>query len=431
MKAAFYLWKRRLCRVVVLSVILAAGMGAYAYLAMPVRYEAVAEVLMQASDSAELNAMADESIRWSEYDALKTGAQWDDTMIASVRRYGNTALLLVTVTAEDAIKAAEAANALAASLIGVINNSMNETALKSVVIAGAPEKPIPLDRERWIALVFVGAFVLFSLISLWICIKRPKLIRSGDIAETAALPVLAEIPDLKGVTEAFDRFDPEDKPNLYDFAGYHTHEQLRLITLAIRLRAKQDKLRSLAVVSRTDGEYRSELTVMLAQELCRQGSRVLLVDMNWYAPRLHYLVQAKGERDLIHCLASNIPIEQAMVQTRVRNLFFLDQCHNQSMAAQLLASASFSAFLEKIYGKFDFVLFDMPEANLFSDALAISGALHGVVPVVRAKRWTPGQLKYWLEPMHTLGRSALGLVITDAKVKQTRAYRQLDKNTGI
>ncbi|MBN1777679.1 MAG: hypothetical protein JW811_06110 [Clostridiales bacterium] len=431
MKAAFYLWKRRLLWVVLLSLILAAAMGVYAYLYMPVRYEAVAEVLMLGSDGAELSALADESIRWSEYDALKAGAQWDDTMTAGVRRYGNTGLLLVTVSAESAGAAAEAANALADSLIGVINGSMNETALKSVVRAGVPQQPIPFDRERWIALVFAGSFVLFSLISLWICGKRARLIRSKDIAETAALPVLVEIPDLKGIADAFERFDPEDRPNLYDFAGYHTHEQLRLITLAIRLRAKQDKLKSLAAVSRTDGEYRSELLVMLAQELCRQGSRVLLVDMNWYAPRLHCLVQAKGERDLIHCLASNIPIEQAMVQTRIRNLFFLDQCHNQSMAAQLLASASFSAFLDKIYGKFDFVLFDMPEAGLFSDALAVTGALHGYLPVVRAKRWTPKQLRQWLEPMNKLGRSALGLAITDAKVKQAHTHRQLDKNTAF
>ena len=63
--------------------------------------------------------------------------------------------------------------------------------------------------------------------------------------------------------------------------------------------------------------------------------------MNWYAPRLARLLGVKGDRDLIHCLASNIPVEQAMVQTPTRNLYFLDQNHTQSMAAQLLASASF------------------------------------------------------------------------------------------
>ena len=119
-----------------------------------------------------------------------------------------------------------------------------------------------------------------------------------------------------------------------------------------------------------------------------------------------------------------------MVQTRIRNLFFLDHNHNQSMAAQLLASASFSAFMDKVYGKFDFVLFDMPEAELFTDALAISGALHGYLPIIRAKQCTDKQLKHWLEPMHVLGRSAPGIVITDAKVKQACIHRKLDQNTG-
>ena len=271
MKAAFYLWKRRLVWVVLLSIVLAGAMGVYAYLYMPLRYEAVAEILMLPSGTAELSALADESIRWSRYDALKTGAPWDETMHSNVTRYGNTSLLLVKVMAENDLAAAKGANALAAALIDVINNSMNGTALKSVVTAGVPEAPIRFYRERYIAAVFLGALILLSLLFLLISTRRPKLIRSGDIAQAAALPVLAEIPDLKDVMSAFERFDPEDCPPLYDFVGYHTHEQLRLITLAIRLRAKQDKLKSVAAVSGTDGEYRSAVLVMLAQELCRQG----------------------------------------------------------------------------------------------------------------------------------------------------------------
>ena len=434
MKAAFYLWKRRLRWVVLLSVILAVAMGIFTYYTIPVRYQAVAEVLMLKSDSESLDALAREAIRWSGYDAIKddtlTKAEWADVGIR-VQRYGNSSILLAKVRAADAETAAAAANALAASLIDVVNKSMNETALKSVVVAGAPENPILFYRERLIAAVFAGAFVLLSLISLLICIKRPKLIRSADAAQAAQLSVLAELPDLSGVLGAFDRYDPAERPALYDFAGYHTHEQLRLISLTLRFRARQDKLKSLAAVSRADDEYRSEVLVMLAQELSRQGSRVLLVDMNWYAPRLGLLLQAKGERDLIHCLASNIPFEQAIVQTRTRNLYFLDQNHGQSMAAQLSASASFSAFLDAMYEKFDFVLFDMPEADLFSDALALSGALHAFLPIIRANRWTPAQVRQWLDPMRELSRSALGLVLTGSNQKQAREHRKLEKTAGV
>ncbi len=430
MKAALYLWKRRLVWVLLASIVLAAGMGVYAYVYMPLRYEAVAEVLMLRTGSDELSALADESMRWAQYDALKDGTPWDDTMQSHVTRYRNTSLLLVQVSAEDDLAAAQAANALADTLITVMNDSMNEPVLKAVVRAGVPESPIRFYRERYIAAVLLGSFILLSILLLLHCIRRTRLIRSGDIAEAAAQPVLAEIPDLKDILSAYWRFDPEDCPPLYDFAGYHTHEQLRLITLKLRMRLKQDKLRSVAAVSRTDEEYRSEVLVMLAQELCRQGSRVLLVDMNWYAPRLGQLLQVKGDRDLIHCLASNIPIEQVMMQTSTRNLYFVDQNHTQSMAAQLMASASFAALLEKLYVKFDFVLFDMPEADLFSDGLAIGGVLHGCLPVIRAKRWTPAQIRKWLDPINQLDRGALGLVITDASLKQARAHRRLDKNAG-
>lgn len=434
MKAAFYLWKRRLRWVFFLSVVLAAAMGIFTYYTMPVKYQAVAEVLMLKSDSEALSSLANEAIRWSEYDAIKSGtlaqAEWEG-IDSSVQRYRNSSILLVKATAADADTAADAANALAASLIDVVNKSMDETALKSVVRAGVPENPILFYRERLIAAVFAGAFALFSLLSLLICIRRPKLIRSSDVAQAAALPLLAEIPDLNGMLDAFERFDPMDRPALYDFAGYHTHEQLRLISLAIRFRAKQDKLKSLAAVSRTDDEYRSELLVMLAQELSRQGSRVLLVDMNWYRPRLGLLLQAKGEHDLIHCLASNIPFEQAIMQTKTRNLYFLDQNHSQSMAAQLSASASFAAFLEAMYAKFDFVLFDMPEAVLFTDALAISGALHAYLPVIRTKRWTVKQIAQWMDPMRKLSRSALGLAATGCAVRQGRRHRKLERTAGI
>ena len=69
MKAAFYLWKRRLLWVVLLSVLLAAAMGVYAYRFLPVRYEATAEVLMLKEGGESLSALAEEAVRWSAYDA--------------------------------------------------------------------------------------------------------------------------------------------------------------------------------------------------------------------------------------------------------------------------------------------------------------------------------------------------------------------------
>ncbi len=434
MKAALYLWKRRLRRVILLSVVLAAAMGAYAYLRIPPRYEAVAEILMMKSDSESLSALADETIRWSEYDAVRsntlTKAEWEKIQ-SSVRRYGNTSILLVKALSDDADVAADAANALAGSLIGIINEAEEETVLKSVVVAGAPQHPIFLYRERMIAGVLAGAFVLFSLISLLFAIHRPRLIRPSDTAQAAGLPVLAQIPDLEGVTAAFRRYDPENSPILYDFAGFQTHEQLRLISLAVRYRAKTDNLKSIAFVSQTDDEFRTETLVMLAQEMCREGSRVLLVDMNWYQPRIGNLLRVNGEHDLIQCLAANIPVEQAIVQTETHNLYFIDQNHTQSLAAQLSASVSFSSFLEAMYGKFDFLLFDMPRADLFSDARAFGSVLHGSIPVLEAKRWTAKEIALWLDPMKQPERKLLGIAMTNAEPRRARAIRKLDRNSGI
>ena len=434
MKAALYLWKKRLRWIIFVSLVLAIAVGIYAYLYLPVRYAAVAEILMLKSDTESLHALADETIRWSKYDAARSGTlsqmEWEEIQ-SSVKRYGNTNILLVKATADDADVAADAANALAAALIRIINKSEEETVLKSVVVAGAPDRPIFLYRERLIVGVLAGSFVLLALITLLFCIKKPKLIRASDVTETAGLPVLAEIPDLQGVISAFVRYDPEVSPILYDFAGFHTHEQIRLLSLAIRYRAKTDNLRSLAVISQTDDEYRSETLVMLAQEMCRQGSRVLLVDMNWYAPRLGQLLRTAGEHDLIQCLAANIPAEQAIVKTDTHNLFFLDQNHTQSMAAQLSASVSFSAFLDAMYNQFDFILFDTPEADLFSDALAIGGALHACLPIIQAKRWTPEEIRQWLAPMQKLERNVPGIVLTDVAFKRVRAVRKMDREAKI
>ncbi|GEM_PF-4342850 len=434
MKAAFFLWKRRLRWIVLLSVVLAVAMGVFSYLYIPVRYEAVSEVLMLESDAEAINALADEAIHWSRYDALKTGtltaAQWG-IADCSVDRYGNTGILLVKVISTDAEIAADAANTLAGTLAEVINKAANAAELKVVVQAGVPESPIFLYRERLIAAVLAGAFVLFGLLSLIGCAVKPKLIRAKDVSCAVNQPVVAEIPDLRGLTGAYLRFKPEASPILYDFAGFATHEQLRQLSLAIRFRAKQDQLKSLAFVSRTDDEFRTETLVMLAQELCRQGSRVLLVDMNWYAPMLGVYLQAKGERDLIHCLVSSVPFEQAAVQTETRNLYFLDQNHSQSMAAQLSASASFSALLDAMYAKFDFVLFDMPRADLFSDALAMTGVLHAYVPVIKAKRWTAKDVMQWIKPMQKLERKSLGLVITGVAQKRMHGQKKLDRNAGI
>lgn len=152
---------------------------------------------------------------------------------------------------------------------------------------------------------------------------------------------------------------------------YHTRETMTL--------------KKILVTSALPKEGKSFTSANLAQVLVRQhGRRVLLIDADLRAPRLHLMLgttSAPGLSDYLHGTVDEFSITQ---RGPMENLFFIPSGNQISDPAELVANGKLKTLLQRLEPLFDWIVIDSPPAVPVSDASVLAKACDGIVMVVRS-----------------------------------------------
>jgi protein-tyrosine kinase len=162
-------------------------------------------------------------------------------------------------------------------------------------------------------------------------------------------------------------------------------EQFR--TLRSRLyRIRESKpLSILLVTSATPAEGKTFVSANLAQALVRQrGCRVLLLDADMRAPKLHKLLGAPSGPGLAEYLQGGISELDILQKGQEDELYFAQAGQHVTHPAELISNGLLKQFLDRVSGLFDWIIVDSPPILPVSDAAVLAPMCHGVLFVVRA-----------------------------------------------
>ena len=144
-------------------------------------------------------------------------------------------------------------------------------------------------------------------------------------------------------------------------------------------------LKKILVTSALPKEGKSFTSANLAQVLVRQhGRRVLLIDADLRAPRLHLMLgttSAPGLSDYLQGTGDEFSIMQ---RGSMENLFFIPSGNQITDPAELVANGKLKILLQRVEPLFDWIIIDSPPAVPVSDASVLAKACDGVVMVVRS-----------------------------------------------
>jgi protein-tyrosine kinase len=158
-------------------------------------------------------------------------------------------------------------------------------------------------------------------------------------------------------------------------------------TLRARLYSLRETrpIQTLLVTSTTAAEGKTFVAMNLAQSIARQrGRRVLLVDADLRASRLHIALRAPSAPGLSDYLAGESD-ECAVIQADTQEgLFFIPGGKPRSNPAELLANNQLRALFSRVLPLFDWIVLDAPPVLPVSDASVLAGMCDGVIFVVRA-----------------------------------------------
>ena len=193
-----------------------------------------------------------------------------------------------------------------------------------------------------------------------------NLITDSDLRQALAkqyeFPYLAAGPDgvSKELIAAWDPFHPV----VEELRGVRTQ-------LLIRWYSPEAGRRTLAIVSPSAREGRSFVAANLAVVFSQLGSRTLLIDADFRAPRQQSIFNISDRFGLSSVLSGRADLSAAVPVTGLTGLAVLPAGPLPPNPLELLSRPGFVNLIAKAQAEYDMVLIDTPPATGYADAQSI------------------------------------------------------------
>jgi len=181
-------------------------------------------------------------------------------------------------------------------------------------------------------------------------------------------------------------WSPDNKTMLF-YNSEHGPGREEFRTLRSRLYQMREKqpLKTVLVTSSLPKEGKSFVAANLAQAMVRQqGRRVLLIDADLRAARLHLALGTGLTPGLSEYLLGEADEFGIMQRGAMENLFFVPAGRSTSNPAELVANGRLKVLLSRVESLFDWIVIDSPPAVPVSDAGLMANHCDGVLMVVRS-----------------------------------------------
>ena len=199
-------------------------------------------------------------------------------------------------------------------------------------------------------------------------------------------------------------------------------EQYRTVRTNIEYSAIDTDLKSILVTSATPGDGKSTTSCNLAIVFAQQGKKVLLVDTDLRKPTVHQKFHVHNHMGLSSVLTKKQTIDEAIIDTPIKNLSILTSGPIPPNPAELLTSKAMKNLLEMLYQEFDVVILDTPPVLAVADAQILSKHVDGVILVVSSGKTETEQGKKAKQLLVSSNAPLLGVVLNNKEQEKNDHY---------
>jgi capsular exopolysaccharide synthesis family protein len=289
---------------------------------------------------------------------------------------------------------------------GALNISILEAAMPA-------DKPSHPNKPR----TWIGAVVLGLLLGGGLSVAKEKKLlveTSHEPVGQTGMPVLGVMPAMDGIATSTTR-------------ALQTHldpvgmvaEASRSIARAVQLRSSEQATdrpgrgRSLLITSVDPLEGRTTLASNLSLAMAQSGLRVLLVDANCRAPRLHQIYKIDNGYGLYDVLAGQIGRNPAICPTVIDGVDLLPSGAAPVNAVEVLNTDSLADVLGELTDRYDQVIIDSPSLGRGVEARLLAASCDGCLLVASARPSARDHLERGKQLLQSVGAKVLGVVINE------------------
>ena len=332
----------------------------------------------------------------------------------------NTTLITVTVEDADPVRAADIANAIAASLSSAVpeiepSSSEGASPVRLTRVSDAlpplspssPNVPLNLALGALVGLaVGIGIAVLRSVLDTRV--RSPR-----DVAQVTDAPLIGAIAfDSKAKERPLIVHADPLSPRAESFRALRTN--LQFLDMGGRS--------SFVVTSSVPSEGKSTTTINLAIALADAGKRVALIDTDLRKPKVADYLGLEGGAGLTDVLIGRVRVGDVMLPWGGRSLFVLPAGKIPPNPSELLGSQQMQTLIDVLERDFDVVLCDAPPLLPVTDAAILAKSTSGAIIAVATGRTSRHQLSAAVDSLHTVGAKVAGVVMTMVPTRGPDAY---------
>ena len=320
-----------------------------------------------------------------------------------------TVLIDVSVTDSSPERAQRIAEAIGTEFPPMVDElEVPETGMPPLVRvkvtnpADLPSSPSSPDVVRNVALgLAVGA--LLGAVGAVARVQLDRSVKDGDeAAQLAGAPVIGTVR----------RDQALEKRHIIDRMGdSRTAEDYRQLRNNLRFLNVDDPPRVIMVSSALPSEGKTTTVINLALALADAGQRVVVVEADLRRPKVISYLGLVGGVGLTNVLAGTADLDDVLQVYGDDLVSVLAGGPTPPNPGELLASSHMRALLEKMRGRYEYVLIDAPPLLPVADASGLSAHIDGVLLSVRYGITHKEQLREAAATVERVGGRTLGVVL--------------------
>ena len=172
--------------------------------------------------------------------------------------------------------------------------------------------------------------------------------------------------------------------------------------------------KKVVISSATAGEGKTTTCINLAKTFAEVGARVLVVDADLRAPRIHQYMDCDNEKGLSNILAGFNSLDECLVHTSQSNLDCLTSGAIPPNPVELLSSDTMKELLKELDDRYDYIFIDTPPLNIVTEGLILSQLSNGIIIVTRQKYTMYKMLDRAINSLKFANAKILGFILNDA-----------------
>jgi Mrp family chromosome partitioning ATPase/capsular polysaccharide biosynthesis protein len=310
---------------------------------------------------------------------------------------------------------------------------LNDPETPKVKIAAAAEEPLGVSFPR-LEVFLPGGTVLGLLLGLALAFAIEflnDLVRTArDVARFLHIPLLGVIPD-SNEDDQLDGIDPslaliKSPYSVVGEAYRNFRSNLRLLLPATS--------KSILVTSGFAGDGKTSVAVNLAVSLAAQGKKILLIDANFWQPKLNVIFPKPNHRQtpvkkqdsapeengetnehvelgLSTVLAGLCGYHEVIRPAGISNCDLVDSGLLPPNPAEMLSSVQMEQFIKHQSERYDYVIVDGPPELLVSDVKSLARIVDGTILVFNAANTKRGTAQRIIAELRQVNANVLGCVL--------------------